>query len=193
MSNDVLLAEKFAVVFPHLNEKQRRLLLAAEARSLGHGGISRVARASGVSRATIHKALQEQEAAVTVTERVRRAGGGRKKTRERDPRLLADLEAMVDPETRGDPIPATPGTLSPLRWTCKSTRQLAQALQQQGHQVSEHLVRDLLYEAGYSLQANAKMREGSRHPDRDAQFHYLNEQLKVFLAESLPVVSALEY
>lgn len=182
MSNDVLLAEKFAVVFPHLNEKQRRLLLAAEARSLGHGGISRVARASGVSRATIHKALQEQEAAVTVTERVRRAGGGRKETRERDPRLLADLEAMVDPETRGDPM-------SPLRWTCKSTRQLAQALQQQGHQVSEHLVRDLLYEAGYSLQANAKMREGSRHPDRDAQFHYLNEQLKVFLAESLPVVS----
>lgn len=163
MDNDAFLAEKFAAILPHLNEKQRRLLLAAEARSLGHGGISQVARASGVSRATIHKALHEQETAVA--ERVRRAGGGRK--RARDPRLLADLEALVSPETRGDPM-------SPLRWTCKSTRQLAAALQQQGHQVSEHLVRDLLHEAGYSLQANAKTREGSRHPDRNAQFHYLN-------------------
>jgi hypothetical protein len=88
--------------------------------------------------------------------------------------LLADLEALVSPETRGDPM-------SPLRWTCKSTRQLAAALQQQGHQVSEHLVRDLLHEAGYSLQANAKTREGSCHLDRDAQFHYLNEQLKIWL------------
>ncbi len=178
MSNDAFLAEKFAAILPHLNEKQRRLLLAAEARALGHGGISRVARASGVSRATIHKALHEQEAAVT--ERVRRAGGGRKKAR--DPELLAALEALVSPQTRGDPM-------SPLRWTCKSTRQLAAALQQQGHQVSAHLVRDLLYEAGYSLQANAKTREGSRHPDRDAQFHYLNEQLKTFLEQGLPVVS----
>jgi DNA-binding phage protein len=100
MSNDDLLREKFAAILPHLNEKQRRLLLAAEARSLGHGGISQVARASGVARATIHKALHEQEPAVT--ERVRRAGGGRKKAR--DPRLLADLEALVSPQTRGDPI-----------------------------------------------------------------------------------------
>jgi transposase len=178
MSDDDLLREKFAAILPHLNEKQRRLLLAAEARSLGHGGISQVARASGVSRATIHRALHEQEPAVT--ERVRRAGGGRKKAR--DPRLLAALEALVSPQTRGDPM-------SPLRWTCKSTRQLAAALQQQGHQVSERLVRDLLHEAGYSLQANAKTREGSRHPDRDAQFHYLNEQLKTFLEQGLPVVS----
>jgi transposase len=180
MSKDTLLAEKLAVILPHLNEKQRRLLLASEARSLGHGGISRVARASGVSRATIHKALHEQ--GVTADDRTRREGGGRKKARERDPSLLADLEALVSPETRGDPM-------SPLRWTCKSTRQLAAALQRQGHQVSEHLVRDMLHETGYSLQANAKTREGSRHPDRDAQFHYLNCQLKTFLEQGLPVVS----
>ncbi len=116
------------------------------------------------------------------TDRIRRAGGGRKKTRDRDPSLPADLEALVNPDTRGDPM-------SPLRWTCKSTRQLAAALNQCGHHVSEHLVRDLLHEAGYSLQANAKTLEGSRHPDRDAQFRYLNDQIKARLAQGLPVVS----
>jgi len=182
MSDDTLLAQKFAAILPHLNEKQRRLILAAEARSLGHGGISRVARASGISRATIQKALQEVNRPDTPPDRIRRVGGGRKKTRDRDPSLLADLEALVNPDTRGDPM-------SPLRWTCKSTRQLAETLNQQGHQVSEHIVRDLLHDAGYSLQANAKTLEGSRHPDRDAQFRYLNEQIKVRLAQGLPVVS----
>jgi hypothetical protein len=182
MSDDTLLAQKFAAILPHLNEKQRRLILAAEARSLGHGGISRVARASGISRATIQKALQEVNRPDTPPDRIRRVGGGRKKTRDRDPSLLADLEALVNPDTRGDPM-------SPLRWTCKSTRQLAEALNQHGHQVSEHIVRDLLHEAGYSLQANAKTLEGSRHPDRDAQFRYLNDQIKVRLAQGLPVVS----
>jgi transposase len=182
MSDDTHLAQKFAAILPHLNEKQRRLILAAEARSLGHGGISRVARASGISRATIQKALQEVNRPDTPPDRIRRAGGGRKKTRDRDPSLLADLEALVNPDTRGDPM-------SPLRWTCKSTRQLAEALNQHGHQVSEHIVRDLLHEAGYSLQANAKTLEGSRHPDRDAQFRYLNDQIKVRLAQGLPVVS----
>jgi hypothetical protein len=182
MSDDTLLAQKFAAILPHLNEKQRRLILAAETRSLGHGGISRVARASGISRATIQKALQEVNRPDTPPDRIRRVGGGRKKTRDRDPSLLADLEALVNPDTRGDPM-------SPLRWTCKSTRQLAETLNQHGHQVSEHIVRDLLHEAGYSLQANAKTLEGSRHPDRDAQFRYLNDQIKVRLSQGLPVVS----
>src|SRR5262245_31990156 len=167
MSDDTLLAQKFAAILPHLNEKQRRLILAAEARSLGHAGISRVARASGISRATIQKALHEVNRPDTPPDRMRRVGGGRKKPRDRDPGLMPDLEALVNPDTRGDPM-------SPLRWTCKSTRQLAETLNQHGHQVSEHIVRDLLHEAGYSLQANAKTLEGSRHPDRDAQFRYLN-------------------
>lgn len=182
MSDDILLEQKFAAILPHLNEKQRRLILAAEARSLGHGGISRVARASGISRATIQQALHQVDRPGPPTDRIRRVGGGRKKTRDRDPSLLADLEALVNPDTRGDPM-------SPLRWTCKSTRQLAAALNQRGHHVSDHLVRDLLHEAGYSLQANAKTLEGSRHPDRDAQFRYLNDQIKVRLAQGLPVVS----
>jgi Rhodopirellula transposase DDE domain len=182
MSDDTRLAQKFAAILPHLNEKQRRLILAAEARSLGHGGISRVARASGISRATIQKALHEVNRPDTLPDRIRRAGAGRKKIRDRDPSLLADLEALVNPDTRGDPM-------SPLRWTCKSTRQLAEALNQHGHHVSEHIVRDLLHEAGYRLQANAKTLEGSRHPDRDAQFRYLNDQIKVRLAQGLPVVS----
>lgn len=182
MDDDILLARKFATIMPYLNEKQRRLVLAAEARALGRGGIARVARASGVSRATIHKALREQDQPESAAGRVRRAGGGRKPTRERDPTLVADLEALVDPDARGDPM-------SPLRWTCKSTRQLAEALNERGHRVSEHLVRDLLHDAGYSLQGNAKTLEGGHHPDRDAQFRYINDQMKAFLAEGLPVVS----
>jgi transposase len=182
MDDDQRLAQRLAAILPHLNEKQRRILLATEAHALGYGGIVRVARAAGVSRSTIHTALQEQEDAAPAPEHVRRSGGGRKKTRDRDPTLVTDLEALVSPDTRGDPM-------SPLRWTCKSTRQLATALQKQGHQVSERIVRDLLHEARYSLQANAKTREGSRHPDRDAQFQYLNEQVKRFLEQGVPVVS----
>ena len=180
MAEDTLLADRFAAMAPHLNEKQRRLFLAVEARALGRGGVVRVARASGVSRPTIQQGLREL--ASPATERVRRVGGGRKAARERDPTLVADLEGLVDPDSRGDPM-------SPLRWTCKSTRQLAQALCQQGHTVSEHLVRDLLHQAGYSLQAPVKTIEGGRHPDRDAQFRYLNEQIKRFLAEGWPVLS----
>ncbi len=182
MDDDQRLAQKLAAILPHLNEKQRRVLLAAEARALGRGGITRVARAAGVTRATIHTALHEQTDPLSTAERVRRSGGGRKKTRDRDPTLVADLEALVNPDTRGDPM-------SPLRWTCKSTRQLATALQQRGHQVSERLVRTLLHEAHYSLQANAKTREGRHHTDRDAQFQYLNERVKQFVAQDWPVVS----
>ena len=132
MEVDVVLAKKLATVLPHLNEKQRRLMLAAEARALGRGGITRVARASGVSRPTIHKAMRELDGPSTDPGRVRKAGGGRKRTRDRDTGVVAALEELVDPDTRGDPM-------SPLRWTCKSTRQLANALGDQGHPVSHRV------------------------------------------------------
>ena len=182
MDQDTLLSQKLAEIMPLLNERQRRLLLAAEARCLGRGGVSRVARASGVSRATIHLALQGKDQTPLEAGRVRRAGAGRKKARDLDPTLAPALEEMIDPVTRGDPM-------SPLRWTCKSTRQLAAALQAQGHSISDHVVRDLLHEAGYSLQSNAKTFEGKQHPDRDAQFVYLNEHVKTFLATGQPVIS----
>ena len=182
MADDNVLRQRLSEVLPHLNEQQRRILLAAEARSLGRGGVSRVARASGISRATIQRALQGEPEQLLEEGRLRRAGAGRKKARELDPGLVPALEALIEPLTRGDPM-------SPLRWTCKSTRQLAAALQAQGHQVSDHVVRNLLHEAGYSLQANAKTLEGTQHPDRDAQFSYLNRQVQRFLKAGQPVLS----
>jgi DNA-binding phage protein len=182
MEEDSALATKLAAIVPHLNERQRRLVLAAEARALGRGGVTRVARAAGVTRATIHAALHELDQPAPPTERVRRAGGGRKRQRDHDPTLLADLEALIDPQTRGDPM-------SPLRWTCKSTRQLAAALQAQGHAVSHHVVARLLHALAYSLQAPRKTREGAAHPDRDAQFTYLSAQVTAALAAGWPVVS----
>jgi hypothetical protein len=179
---DAPLAEKLRAVLPSLNEQQRRLLLAAEARSLGRGGVARVARAAGVSRPTIYQGLSELAGPRAAPGRVRRPGGGRKQLREQDPSLATDLEALVDPDTRGDPM-------APLRWTCKSTRQLAAALAQRGHRVGYRTVAALLDQAGYSLQAPAKRLEGAQHPDRDAQFRYLNEQVKAFLAAGQPVVS----
>ncbi len=181
MDDEARLGQKLAALLPHLNERQRRLLLAAEAQALGRGGIARVARAAGVSRPTIYRGLADL-AQPSSTDRVRQVGGGRKRRRDRDPALVAALEALVEPTTRGDPE-------SPLRWTCKSTRKLAEALTQQGHRVSERLVRTLLHEAEYSLQATAKKREGRDHPERDAQIRYLNDQIAAFLAQREPVVS----
>src|SRR6266567_4259149 len=182
MDIDAVLAEKLATILPRLNEKQRRLVLAAEARALGHGGIARVARAASVSRPTIQKGLRELVEPDAAPERVRQVGGGRKQLRDQDPTLVTDLEALVDPDTRGDPM-------SPLRWTCKSTRQLAQVLSDDGHAVSHETVAQLLHQLGYSLQANAKTREGKQHPDRDAQFRYIARQGKYFQARGWPVVS----
>ena len=182
MEADTVLGEKLRTVLPHLNEKQRRLVAAAEARALGYGGMTRVARASGLSRPTIERGLSELEGSSPPTDRIRHAGGGRKRRESQDPTLLADLEALVDPQSRGDPM-------SPLRWTCKSTRHLAAALRERGHQVSHSLVADLFAQADYRLQANRKTLEGTRHPDRDAQFAYLNEQTTDRLARGLPVVS----
>lgn len=175
---------KLRSILPYLDEKQRRILLACEARSLGYGGVSRVSRATGISRPTIHQGLKELEASPLEqpASTIRRKGGGRKCIEEIDPSILQDLEKLVDPETRGDPMSA-------LRWTCKSTRQLARLLRQQGHQVSHRVVAELLRANGYSLQANVKTLEGTDHPDRDAQFHYLNEQIQHFLQQEHPVIS----
>ena len=182
MADDPALAHTLRMILPHLNERQRRLLVGAAARSMGWGGIAAVSRASGVSRPTITQGLRELERSNTTAERVRRAGGGRKKLREHAPEMVAELERLVDPDTRGDPM-------SPLRWTCKSTRQLAGALTQRGYPISYPVVAELLHDLGYSLQANAKTLEGTAHPDRDAQFGYLNEQVKGFLTGGLPVIS----
>lgn len=182
MDNDSKLTEKLRSILPYLNERQQRLLLAAEARSLGYGGVSQISRITGISRPTIYRGLgkldQESEGLLLI----RQSGGGRKRIEETDSTILEDLDQMIEPDTRGDPM-------SPLRWTCKSTRQLATALQAQGHRVSHQLVSELLRSTGYSLQANAKTLEGKQHPDRDAQFQYLSEQSKAFLKQGLPVVS----
>ena len=176
------MAAKFEVLFPHLDERQRRLLMGAEARSLGHGGIRLVARAAGVREGTVSIGVAELEAGGEPLGRVRRSGGGRKRLAELDPGLVPALLALVEPDMRGDPM-------SPLRWTTKSTRALAAALTAQGHRISAPAVGGLLHEAGFSLQGNAKVLEGSQHPDRDAQFRYINEQVKDHQADEQPVIS----
>ncbi|MGW0876612.1 ISAzo13 family transposase [Streptomyces sp. NPDC002740] len=176
------LALKFEVLFPHLDERQRRLLLGAEARILGHGGIRAVARAAEVSEATVRKGVAELEADESPLGRVRRSGGGRKKAVDLDSGLRPALLALVEPDERGDPM-------SPLRWTVKSTRSLAAELTRQGHRVGADTVGVLLREEGFSLQAGAKTLEGKQHPDRDAQFCYINEQAKEHMADGQPVIS----
>ena len=166
---------------PFLDERGRRLVAAAEAFAAGYGGIAAVATATGMAPSTIGRGLKEL-AQDEPSERVRRPGAGRKPAIAKDPRLLPDLEALVEPTTRGDPQ-------APLRWTCKSVRRLAQALQAQGHQVSRTLVAELLNAAGYSLQGNRKTKEGDSHPDRDAQFAHINTQVAAALAEQQPVIS----
>lgn len=182
------ISAKFAPLEPFLDERTRRLWAAVEARTLGRGGIMRVAEATGLSRATIRAGLREltlplpPELQQGTSGRLRRPGGGRRSLLESDPQLLQDLERLVDPVTRGDPM-------SPLRWTCKSAAHLADELQAQGYAVSERTVNRLLHELGYSLQANRKTLEGCHHPDRDAQFHYISRRVKLFQRQGYPVVS----
>ena len=176
------LQTKWNTLMRHLDERQRRLLAAAEARVLGYGGISLVAEASGLSRTTIHRALEELDAPPLPGGRARQAGGGRKRISEQDSSLLVALEELIAPVTRGHPE-------SPLRWTCKSTRHLASALDKQGYTVSHTTVADLLQQLGYSLQANAKTLEGKQHADRDAQFQYINRLTKSHLRRKLPAIS----
>jgi transposase len=177
-----VLAAKFAVIFPHLDERQRRLLMAAEARALGHGGIRLVARAAGVREATVSLGVGELEAGAEPLGRARRPGGGRKRAADLDPGLRPALMALVEPDERGDPM-------SPLRWTTKSTRNLADELTRQGHKVGADTVGDLLRAEGFSLQGNAKAIEGNQHPDRDAQVRYISEQARAHQDSGDPVIS----
>ena len=176
--------QRFQSLSPFLNERMRRLFAASEARAFGYGGVSAVAKATGVSRRAIAVGLRElQDSSDPAGSRIRRSGGGRKKTVEKDSQLLQDLEGLIEPVTRGDPQ-------SPLRWTCKSVRRLSEELDRMGHAVSHQLVAELLTELGYSLQANRKTTEGeSQHPDRNAQFEYINDTIKAFQSVSQPVIS----
>ena len=178
------LVRKFEVLARVLDERTRRLVAAAEAEAIGFGGVTAVAQASGLSRGTVIRGMAEIKTAPKPArgQRIRRKGAGRKRTVDRDSTLKRDLEALVEPVTRGDPE-------SPLRWTCKSVRQLATELKRTGHHTSHRMVAELLHAMDYSLQANRKTLEGSAHPDRDAQFHHISSKIREFQADRQPVIS----
>jgi len=177
---------KFRLVAVELDERRRRQWAAAEAREVGWGGISLVARATGLSRPTIIAGLKDLQLSskrrAMAAARVRGPGGGRRALTQADPGLLEALERLIEPATRGDPM-------SPLRWTCKSTARLSEELTRQNHRISDRTVALLLKQNGYSLQANRKTREGSSHPDRNAQFEYINRQVSAFHRRGQPVIS----
>jgi len=181
VESDVL-AARLSLIRPHLDERAWRLLLGAEAKVLGRGGVKKVAAAGGVHPDTVAQGVREVDGAEPIPGRVRRPGAGRPSMTVTDPDLVAALDALVDPISRGDPQ-------SPLRWTTKSTAKLAAELGAMGHRVSARTVAKLLKLAGYSLQANSKTIEGGQHPDRDAQFGYLNTQVQRFQADGDPVIS----
>ena len=174
---------RFEKLAPFLDERMRRLVAASESLAIGFGGTSQVSRQTGVSRRAMIRGIKELDEAPSVQGgRVRRPGGGRKRTVDKDASLKTDLERLVDPVTRGDPE-------SPLRWTCKSVRKLAEELNRLGHQTSHRMVAELLHELGYSLQANRKTLEGSSHADRDQQFQHINQHVTEFLQQQQPVIS----
>ena len=181
-------AKKFRKLSSMMNEKLKRRWAACEALALGRGGLSAVADATGISRATIRKGIREVEqgfgdlASRIAGERIRQPGAGRPQLTAQDPGLVLALNRLIEPATRGEPT-------SPLLWTSKSTRKLAKQLQRQGHQVSYRTVARLLQDLGYSLQANRKTREGKQHPDRDAQFEYINKKVRSFQRRGQPVIS----
>ena len=181
------LKKKYEYLRESLDEKSRRLWGASEAIALGHGGIAAVSKATRMAESTIRlgkKELQQKknDAMEQEPRRVRRAGGGRKSLMEQDAQLMNALDALVEPTTRGDPM-------SPLRWTCKSTRKLARELKMMGHNVSHTRVAELLRGQGYSLQSNQKVIEGNNHPDRNAQFIFINNKTKLFKKNGQPVIS----
>ena len=186
MASEGEIKERFSRLEAWLDERSRRLWAAAESVAHGRGGISLVSRASGVSRRAIAVGLAELQKKPDRAQRtglpIRRKGGGRRKATLKDPALLSDLEILLEPMTRGDPQ-------SPLRWTCKSVRNLAEELRSQGHKVSDVLVAELLHQQRYSLQANRKTKEGSSHPDRNAQFEHINAKATEFLKSSQPAIS----
>ena len=183
-SIDAAIRQRFVDLGALLNERERRLWAAVEAKSLGYGGISAVARVTGISRRAIHRGLKELRSRLSswLTQRIRSNGGGRKPLVVTQPELPEALEALVEPTARGDPE-------SSLRWTCKGVRRLATELQEQGFHIERQKVADLLHELGDSLQANRKTREGSQHPDRNAQFEYIAAAVAAFQAQGRPVIS----
>ena len=181
----LIVQQKCTILLPILDERSRRLWAAVEAKAIGRGGISIVSKATGLSRTTIHQGIKELGETTLLkidTVRTRMKGGGRKTITTTNPNILTDLESLVDPTTRGDPE-------SPLRWTCKSTRQLSIALQHKGYNIGRQKISELLAGLGYSLQANRKIREGSAHPDRDGQFRYIYGQVQTFQIGNQPVIS----
>lgn len=184
MDDEEAIRRRFELLDPHLDERTRRLTAAAEAEAIGFGGVAKVARATGFSRLTIRRGIKELKAAPSHPKgrRIRRPGGGRKRTVDTDLTLRADLEKLVQPTERGEPE-------SPLRWTCKSVRRLAEELKRMGHQTSHRMVAEMLHEMGYSLQANSKTLEGASHPDRDIQFEHINRQAQEHFATVDPVIS----
>jgi len=183
MSTLVELKEKFDSVWPLLDERTRRIMAASEARALGYGGVSLVSRVCGLSRKAIAKGICEiQEGSTPGEGRIRQPGAGRKPVTATDPQLVTALEELIDEQTRGDPE-------SPLRWICMSTRAIAKRLGRQRHPVSHTKAAQILHELDYSLQSNRKTEEGKDHPDRDAQFRYINTAVKKHLRQGLPVIS----
>lgn len=183
VSTDVEIKQKFERLAPMLDERTLRLFAAAEADAIGYGGVSRLCRITGLARSTIVRGQQEMSRPSEVSSgRVRRSGAGRKRTCDSDATLVSDLESLVEPLSRGDPM-------SPLRWTCKSIRTLAAALKRMGHVVSHRLVWATLRELNYSLQGNRKMEEGNQHPDRNAQFEHINTLVSRELRLGNPVIS----
>ena len=175
--------QRYEMIAPYLSERTQRIWGASEAIAIGRGGISLVCEATGISRVTLTEGKKElQDQCQTEMNRIRRKGGGRKQLNEHDPHLLADLDRLIDPYTRGDPQ-------SPLRWTCKSMRKLSAALKAQGHRISPTTVGKLLHQLDYNLQSNRKTQEGKQHPDRDRQFRYINRHVKQFQRANQPVIS----
>jgi transposase len=172
----------FSFMAPLLNERQRRLMAGAMAQALGRGGQALVVRASKMSSRTVFDGTKEVAGGAGPSERIRREGGGRPRLIDVDPDVLINLDDLVEPDARGDPMSA-------LRWTLKSTRQLADALKEMGHEISSWTVGQLLHQMGYSLQATAKTVEGAQHPDRDAQFHHINDEAARRLEANEPVIS----
>jgi hypothetical protein len=184
MGDAQAIGRRFGLLEGFLDERLRRCVAAAEAAAIGRGGISAVSRATGVSRRAIRVGIAELKApkGERLVGRVRKSGGGRKRTADKDPKLLVDLERLIEPTTRGDPE-------SPLRWTCKSVRVLARELNRMGHQTSHRMVAELLHRLDYSLQGNRKTIEGSSHPDRNRQFEHISRKAKEFMRSKDPVIS----
>ena len=178
-----IIKQKYELLKSVLNERSRRRFAAVEANAIGHGGIQIISRATGLNRNTISRGIKELGNKKEMdVERIRRPGAGRKKTKDKDPKLIKDLERLVEPHARGDPE-------SPLRWTTKSVRKLSKELKKRKHNASYQIISELLHEMKYSLQANRKTSEGMSHPDRNAQFEYINRKVKSQLRRKYPAIS----